>query len=104
MRTIITGFIICLCLTSVFGQAKTGRLEISHLTEDFYVYTTYGTYKSVSVPANAMYMLTSKGVVLFDTPWDSTTFQPLLDSKGYCIYNRATYIPNILRRTGPHAR
>jgi metallo-beta-lactamase class B len=24
--------------------------------------------------------VTSKGVVLFDTPWDSTQFQPLLDS------------------------
>lgn len=80
MRIINTGFIFCLCLTSVFGQTKTGRLEISHLTGDFYVYTTYGTYKGVDVPANAMYMVTSEGVVLFDTPWDSTTFQPLLDS------------------------
>jgi metallo-beta-lactamase class B len=25
-------------------------------------------------------MVTSRGVVLFDTPWDSTQFQPLLDS------------------------
>jgi metallo-beta-lactamase class B len=27
-----------------------------------------------------MYLLTSEGAVLFDTPWDSTQFQPLLDS------------------------
>ena len=27
-----------------------------------------------------MYLVTSKGVVLFDTPWDTTQFQPLLDS------------------------
>ncbi len=27
-----------------------------------------------------MYLVTSKGAVLFDTPWDSTQFQPLLDS------------------------
>ena len=27
-----------------------------------------------------MYLLTDNGVVLFDTPWDSTQFQPLLDS------------------------
>jgi metallo-beta-lactamase class B len=27
-----------------------------------------------------MYLVTRAGVVLFDTPWDSTQFQPLLDS------------------------
>jgi metallo-beta-lactamase class B len=27
-----------------------------------------------------MYLLTNKGVVMFDSPWDSTQFQPLLDS------------------------
>jgi metallo-beta-lactamase class B len=27
-----------------------------------------------------MYLITSDGVVLFDTPWDSTQFKPLLDS------------------------
>jgi metallo-beta-lactamase class B len=80
MRVFIIGSIFCICLTKVLGQSKTGRLEISHLTGDFYIYTTYGIYKRVPVPANSMYMITSKGVVLFDTPWDSTTFQPLLDS------------------------
>jgi len=55
-------------------------LLISHLTGDFYIFTTYGSYKGSPVPANGMYLVTSKGVVLFDTPWDSTQFQPLLDS------------------------
>ena len=55
-------------------------LVISHLTGDFYIFTTYGLYKGSPVPANGMYMVSSKGVVLFDTPWDSTQFQPLLDS------------------------
>ena len=27
-----------------------------------------------------MYLVTNNGVVMFDTPWDSTQFQPLLDS------------------------
>jgi metallo-beta-lactamase class B len=27
-----------------------------------------------------MYLVTGEGVVMFDTPWDSTQFQPLLDS------------------------
>jgi metallo-beta-lactamase class B len=32
------------------------------------------------VPANGMYLVTNQGVALFDTPWDTTQFQPLLDS------------------------
>jgi metallo-beta-lactamase class B len=27
-----------------------------------------------------MYLITDQGVVMFDTPWDTTQFQPLLDS------------------------
>jgi metallo-beta-lactamase class B len=67
-------------MCTVFGQMPTPALLISHLTGDFYVYTTYGMYKNSPVPSNSMYLVTSKGVVLIDTPWDSTQFQPLLDS------------------------
>jgi metallo-beta-lactamase class B len=67
-------------LTCASGQASNRGLTISRLTGDFYVYTTFGFYKGNPVPSNSMYMVTSKGVVLFDTPWDSTQFQPLLDS------------------------
>lgn len=67
-------------LTCASGQTSNPGLTISHLTGDFYVYTTFGSYKGNPVPSNSMYMITSKGVVLFDTPWDSTQFQPLLDS------------------------
>jgi metallo-beta-lactamase class B len=72
--------ILFLSQTSSFGQAKNKSLTISRLTGDFYIYTTYGTYKGNPVPSNSMYMVTQAGVVLFDTPWDSTQFQPLLDS------------------------
>ena len=47
---------------------------------DFYIYTTFNNYKGKPVPANGMYLLTDKGTVLFDSPWDTTQFQPLLDS------------------------
>ncbi|HTB25794.1 MAG TPA: BlaB/IND/MUS family subclass B1 metallo-beta-lactamase [Puia sp.] len=71
-------FIFSLAASS--SQPPNQKLVISHLTGDFYVYTTFGTYKNEPVPSNSMYMITSEGVVLFDTPWDSTQFQPLLDS------------------------
>jgi metallo-beta-lactamase class B len=65
---------------SSYSQAKNKALNISHLTGDYYIYTTYGSYRDNPVPSNSMYLVTPAGAVLFDTPWDSTQFQPLLDS------------------------
>lgn len=63
------------------GLAQTSAsLHITPLTGDFYIYTTYNTYEGNPVPANGMYLVTNQGVVMFDTPWDTTQFQPLLDS------------------------
>ncbi len=68
---------VCFFATShLFGQS----LKITHLSGDFYIYTTYSTYEGSRIPANGMYLLTPEGAVLFDTPWDTTQFQPLLDS------------------------
>lgn len=80
MRTSIFTLAFVFLLTSGFGQAADSSLQITRLTGDFYIYTTYNLYKEYRVPANGMYLVTPKGVVLFDTPWDTTQFQPLLDS------------------------
>ena len=65
---------------SCFGQTENPGLKITHLTGDFYIFTTYRAYKSQLTPANGLYLLTGKGAVMIDTPWDTTQFQPLLDS------------------------
>lgn len=62
------------------AQSNGPKLKIAHLTGDFYIYTTYNNYENSQVPANGMYLVTDQGVAMFDTPWDSTQFQPLLDS------------------------
>ncbi len=80
MRTIKIVFIFLFFAKQSFGQTPVGKLEIRHLTGDFYIYITYGMYKGTPVPANGMYLVTSQGAVMFDTPWDTTQFQPLLDS------------------------
>ena len=80
MRTIIFIIIFTFPLNCIFGQTEEMKLKISHLTGDFYIYTTYNTYEGNQIPANGMYLVTNNGVVLFDTPWDTTQFQPLLDS------------------------
>lgn len=81
MKTVVwISAIILLCQTSLLGQTTTPKLKITPLTGDFYVYTTYNYYEGGRLPANGMYLVTSAGVVLLDTPWDTTQFQPLLDS------------------------
>lgn len=80
MRTIILAVTFIFSATNIYGQAKQVALKISHLTGNFFIYTTYSTYEGNQIPANGMYLLTDNGVVLFDTPWDTTQFQPLLDS------------------------
>ena len=80
MRTTILSIALIFSLTNGFAQPAASNLQITRLTGDFYIYTTYNLYKGEKIPANGMYLVTANGVVLFDTPWDSTQFQPLLDS------------------------
>ena len=80
MRIIILTITFVFSLSNIFGQTEKAKLKISHLTGEFYIYTTYSTYEGEQVPANGMYLVTNNGIVLFDTPWDTTQFQPLLDS------------------------
>jgi metallo-beta-lactamase class B len=80
MRAITTVIIFSLFNGCLFGQSPDSSLKISHLTGDFYVFTTYNYYKGNRIPANGMYLITNKGAVVIDTPWDTTQFQPLLDS------------------------
>lgn len=77
MRTLLTSIIYFAFFAGAHAQEK---LAIAPLTGNFYIYTTYNLYEGTPVPANGMYLVTKEGVVLFDTPWDSTQFQPLLDS------------------------
>lgn len=79
MKKII--FNVCLFfVNSIFFAQETSQLHIQHLTDNFYIYTTYKNFNGSDFPSNSMYLVTQSGVVLFDTPWDDTQFQPLLDS------------------------
>jgi metallo-beta-lactamase class B len=80
MRKLASIILFFITLSNSFGQSKNSPLQISHLTGDFYVYKTFHDYNGTLISANAMYLVTDKGVVLFDAPWDKSQFQPLLDS------------------------
>lgn len=80
MRTTTLTMTFLFTLYQAFGQTEETRLEITQLTDNFYIYTTYNTYEGGKVPVHGMYVVTDEGVILFDTPWDATQFQPSLDS------------------------
>ncbi|KFF05713.1 subclass B1 metallo-beta-lactamase [Flavobacterium reichenbachii] len=80
MQKLVSIFFFLAILSNSFGQTKNSPLQISHLTGDFYVYKTFHDYNGTQISANALYLITEKGVVLFDAPWDETQFQPLLDT------------------------
>jgi metallo-beta-lactamase class B len=80
MKKIIVLFISLFEISVLLSQVQS-KLKITPVRKGFYIYTTYGDPgDGSSYPSNGMYVITSKGVVLIDTPWDSTQFQPLLDS------------------------
>jgi metallo-beta-lactamase class B len=80
MKNILVIFFLIAGMLNAFGQQDKYPLKITHLSGDFYVYVSYGTFAGKHYPANAMYLVTKEGVILFDTPWDEQYYQPLLDS------------------------
>lgn len=80
MRAVLYFFLSVLFSGNVFGQNTAQPLRISHLTGDFYVYTTYKIMDGQQIPSNGLYLVTDEGVVVIDTPWDEDQFQPFLDS------------------------
>lgn len=75
--------ISCLVLINItfsFGQTVKNELKISPMLSNFYGYTSYKMFGTKKQDANGMYVVTPKGVVLFDSPWDDFPYQSLLDS------------------------
>lgn len=80
MRTKIVIALLLVCAEHSIAQSSESQLEIHHLTGEFYVYKTFSIYKGARISANGLYLVTNAGVVLIDSPWDTTQFQPLLDT------------------------
>jgi len=80
MMRIIALFYLLFFLNDLSGQIPAHNLKITQLAGDFCIFTTFNSYKGKPFPANGMYLVTNEGVIMFDTPWDTTQFQPLLDS------------------------
>ena len=56
---------------TIYGQ-NNKDLKIEKVSDDLFVYTTYGVFEGVKYAANALYTVTEKGIIVFDCPWDPT--------------------------------
>lgn len=71
----------CLFLLFLLPLAAWSQpLVITPLTDSIWITTTYQKYGDELVPSNSMVMVTNDGVLIIDTPWDTTQIQPLIDS------------------------
>jgi glyoxylase-like metal-dependent hydrolase (beta-lactamase superfamily II) len=99
MRALVLFGFVLLMGDAVRGQEKRPALQISHLTGEIYVYTTWVMIGGAPFPANGLYLVTKKGVVVIDAPFDTTQFQPLVDSiferhRQPVVLNIATHFHN----------
>lgn len=76
----LTGVLLLSACATLLSAQTHAALQIQQLTGDYYIFTTWNKYQNEEVPANGLYLVTNAGVLLVDTPWDTTQFQPLLDS------------------------
>lgn len=67
-------------LTCFVTIGLNAQLDFKKISDSSYVFTTYQVYKEVKISSHGLLKITSGGVVMIDTPWDTTQFQPLLDS------------------------
>ena len=80
MRTVLLLIFALFITIPITAHTSSKKLKITHLTGDFYVFTTHRIYEGSPFPSNGMYVITSAGAVMIDCPWDTTQFQPILDS------------------------
>ena len=74
-------FIVVALLLSMAANAQVRDFVIEPpINSHFYIYRTFGVFGGVEYATNAAYLVTKKGVVLFDVPWQKTQYQSLLDS------------------------
>ena len=69
--------ILTLIGSFAFGQIK--PIQIDPINNNLFVYQTYNTLNDVEYNANSLYLVTSKGIVLFDVPWQRSQYQELTD-------------------------
>lgn len=69
--------LIALIGSFAFGQIK--PIQIDPINNNLFVYQTFNSFNGVEYNSNGMYLVTNKGIVLFDVPWQKSQYQELND-------------------------
>ncbi|ASK29406.1 subclass B1 metallo-beta-lactamase [Chryseobacterium sp. T16E-39] len=81
MKKITQFFVISILFLSPFIKAQVKDFVIEPpIKPNLYIYKTFGVFGGKEYSTNAMYLITKKGVVLFDVPWQKTQYQSLMDT------------------------
>jgi glyoxylase-like metal-dependent hydrolase (beta-lactamase superfamily II) len=76
-------FVLCMLISIIaFSQKQVKKIEIKHLTKNVYVCISYGYPPGghEPFPANSLFAVTPKGIVLVNTPWGDEQTQQLVDN------------------------
>lgn len=80
MKKSIQFFIVSMLLSPfVNAQVKDFVIE-PPIQPNLYIYKTFGVFGGKEYSTNAVYLITKKGVVLFDVPWQKVQYQSLMDT------------------------
>ncbi len=60
-----------------FGQIK--PMVYEKLNNQLFVYQSFNTFQGKDYNANALYLVTDEGVVLFDVPWQKSQYETLIN-------------------------
>jgi glyoxylase-like metal-dependent hydrolase (beta-lactamase superfamily II) len=82
MKKSVKAFAVLLFLFLInFHNAQVRDFVIEPpLSSKLYLYKTFGVFGGKEYSTNALYLITKKGVVLFDVPWQKTQYQSLMDT------------------------
>ncbi|MCC3215210.1 IND family subclass B1 metallo-beta-lactamase [Chryseobacterium sp. X308] len=83
MKKSIPFFIISMLLSPLANAQDTQVRDFviePQIQPNFYIYKTFGVFGGKEYSTNAVYLVTKKGVVLFDVPWQKTQYQSLMDT------------------------
>lgn len=80
MKKSISFFIISMLLSPLANAQVRDFVIEPQIKPNFYIYKTFGVFGGKEYSTNAVYLVTKKGVVLFDVPWQKTQYQSLLDT------------------------
>lgn len=61
------------------GSEDLNYVELSKINDNIWVHTTYSNYNGSRTPSNGVVVVSSKGLILIDTPWNNAQTNELIN-------------------------